>query len=79
MSGTLAGGKKAAKTNKTKYGADFYRQIGYKGGRAGQTGGFYDRRPWWKKVVHRKNPIAQQAGAEGGRISKRRKNEQDNS
>lgn len=32
MSGTRFGGKKCAETNKKKYGKDFYRNIGRKGG-----------------------------------------------
>lgn len=40
MAGTLAGGKKAADTNRKKYGKDFYKIIGAKGGRNGHTGGF---------------------------------------
>lgn len=41
MSGTKAGGLKAAKTNKLKNGEDFYKRIGSVGGRNGHTGGFY--------------------------------------
>ena len=37
MSGTLAGGRKAAKTNKTKYGDNFYARIGQIGGQNGHT------------------------------------------
>lgn len=40
MAGTVAGGRRAAKTNALKYGADFYARIGRKGGRNGHTGGF---------------------------------------
>lgn len=40
MSGTKAGGMKAAKTVKEKYGTEFYGLIGAKGGRLGHTGGF---------------------------------------
>ena len=40
MAGTKAGGKKAAATNKAKYGADFYREMGRIGGKNGHTGGF---------------------------------------
>lgn len=32
MSGTIAGGKKAAATNYEKYGRNFYREIGRRGG-----------------------------------------------
>ena len=60
MSGTKAGAKKAAATNKARYGADFYAQIGRKGGQNGTTGGFAA------------NPeLARLAGAKGGRISRR--------
>lgn len=62
MAGTKAGGIKAAATNKAKYGEDFYRELGRKGGRNGHTGGFAA------------NPeLAKIAGALGGRKSKRGK------
>jgi general stress protein YciG len=62
MAGTKAGGKKAAATNKAKYGKDFYAEIGRKGGKNGHTGGFAA------------NPaLAKIAGAKGGRISRRGK------
>lgn len=60
MAGTVAGGKKAAKTNKAKYGDDYYRELGRRGGKNGHTGGFAA------------NPeLAKIAGAKGGRLSKR--------
>lgn len=60
MAGTKAGGKKAAATNKAKYGDKFYANIGRKGGSNGHTGGFAA------------NPeLAKVAGAKGGKISKR--------
>lgn len=60
MSGTKAGGLKAAQTNRQKYGKEFYSQIGRKGGQNGHTGGFAA------------NPaLARIAGAKGGRISRR--------
>lgn len=62
MAGTKAGGLKAAKTNKEKHGADFYKRIGAEGGRNGNTGGFYSNRE-----------LARIAGIKGGRISRRRK------
>lgn len=40
MAGTTAGGKKAAATNRLKYGHKFYSEIGKIGGRNGHTGGF---------------------------------------
>ncbi len=60
MSGTKAGGQLAAKTNKQKYGSDFYAKIGSKGGKLGRTGGFFANRE-----------LAKLAGAKGGRISRR--------
>jgi len=62
MAGTQAGGKAAAATNKSKYGADFYAKIGAKGGTKGKTGGFYANRE-----------LARIAGAKGGKISRRTK------
>lgn len=62
MAGTIAGGKAAARTNKLKYGADFYGRIGAMGGKKGKTGGFFANRE-----------LARIAGAKGGRISRRGK------
>ena len=63
MAGTKVGGQKAASTNKTKYGKDFYAEIGRKGGRNGHTGGFAS------------NPeLARIAGRKGGLKSRRWKN-----
>lgn len=60
MAGTIEGGRKAAKTNKEKYGSNFYAKIGGIGGRNGHTGGFAS------------NPeLARRAGQKGGRKSKR--------
>jgi hypothetical protein len=64
MAGTKAGGEAAAKTNKSKYGADFYAKIGAAGGKKGRTGGFYANRE-----------LARAAGARGGRVSRRTKKE----
>ena len=60
MSGTKVGGAKAAATNKAKYGEDFYRNIGRKGGANGHTGGFASN-----------HELARIAGAKGGAISRR--------
>lgn len=61
MGGTIEGGRKARETNYKKYGPDFYRRIGSKGGQNGNTGGFAA------------NPeLAKIAGAKGGSISRRR-------
>lgn len=61
MAGTKIGGLKAAKTNKEKYGDNFYNGIGQKGGRAEHT----------KPRGFAANPaLARIAGAKGGSISK---------
>ena len=60
MAGTLVGGRRAAQTNILKYGEDFYKEIGRKGGLKGHTGGFWANRD-----------LARTAGAKGGKISKR--------
>ncbi|MFZ2494471.1 MAG: KGG domain-containing protein [Candidatus Saccharimonadales bacterium] len=62
MSGTKAGGLKAAATNKTRHGKDFYARIGAKGGKLGTTGGFAANRE-----------LAREAGRKGGMISRRGK------
>jgi general stress protein YciG len=62
MAGTRAGGTKAARTNKLRYGAEFYMNIGRAGGRKSRGGGFA------------KNPdLARMAGRKGGLMSRRRK------
>lgn len=40
MSGTKIGSKRAVNTIKKRYGSDFYKIIGAKGGRSSNTGGF---------------------------------------
>lgn len=62
MAGTKAGGLKAAATNIERHGKDFYKEVGRKGGKAGNTGGFAA------------NPkLAKIAGRKGGLISRRGK------
>lgn len=62
MAGTQRGGRKAAATNKQRYGANFYETIGALGGRKSRGGGFA------------KNPnLAREAGRRGGMASRRRK------
>lgn len=57
MSGTKAGGKKCAETNKTKYGKDWYARIGAKGGRNGHTGGFASMTPEQVRAAGRKGGL----------------------
>ena len=64
MSGTVPGGKKAAIANKQRYGLDFYRQIGRKGGKISRDGGFAMNRE-----------LAVEASAKGGRAPRRRRGE----
>lgn len=60
MPGTKTGGLKARETNLKKYGKEFYRIIGSKGGQNGHTGGFAA------------NPaLARVAGSIGGKKSRR--------
>lgn len=64
MAGTKLGGRKAAATNKAKYGSDFYKMIGSSGGRSGnhKAKGFASNRT-----------LARIAGSKGGKISRRGK------
>lgn len=62
MAGTKDGGVKAASTNKTRHGKDFYARIGRKGGQNGNTGGFAANRD-----------LAREAGRKGGMKSRRGK------
>ena len=62
MSGTLEGGRKARDKNYKRYGEDFYRNIGRKGGSA----------PTNKPKGFATNPaLARIAGAKGGSKSRR--------
>lgn len=61
MAGTVAGGRKAAATNRMRYGLSFYTDIGRKGGKVSRGGGF---------AMNRELAVA--AGRKGGRVSKRR-------
>jgi uncharacterized protein len=71
MAGTAKGGAKAAATNKTKYGADFYARIGAMGGKLGKSGGFASGQVGQDGLTGRER--ARIAGAAGGRISRRSK------
>lgn len=63
MAGTIEGGKAAAVTNKAKYGESFYANIGAKGGRNGNTGGF--------AAGEKGRKLASIAGRKGGLTSRR--------
>ncbi len=61
MAGTQKGGQLAAETNKKRYGAQFYVQIGAKGGKISRGGGFAA------------NPdLAREAGRKGGLAKKKK-------
>lgn len=60
MAGTRAGGLEAAAVIKKKYGEDFYKRAGRKGGKAGTTGGFASSKS-----------LAKRAGRKGGKSSRR--------
>lgn len=62
MAGNTFGGKRAAITIKERYGDDFYRIQGSKGGKKSRTGGFYANRE-----------LAKTAGRKGGLKSRRGK------
>lgn len=62
MTGTKAGGIKAHNTNLEKYGIDFYKKIGKKGGSA-----FRETPRWF--ALHPN--LAKTAGAKGGKNSTR--------
>lgn len=66
MAGTKAGGLKASAKNLEKYGKDFYRNIGRKGGSVSH--------PLTRPFATDRG-LARVAGAKGGRISKRTKAE----
>lgn len=69
MAGTKTGGKKAATTNRRKYGREFYASIGAKGGRNGHTGGFATETVGADGLTGPER--AKIAGAKGGKKSKR--------
>lgn len=62
MAGTKAGGLKAALKNKERYGKDFYRMIGSKGGQ---------QKPSKPRGFAADKELARVAGTKGGRISRR--------
>ena len=69
MPGTLEGGRKAAATNKKRHGKNFYRELGRKGGKAGNTGGFASDIVGADGLTGKER--AKIAGSKGGKISRR--------
>ena len=63
MAGNRLGGLKASAANKAKYGEDFYKIQGAKGGRAGHSGGFASMTPEKRS----------ECGRKGGKMSRRTK------
>ena len=64
MTGTKEGGLKAAQSIKKKYGKDYYRNLGKRGGSAAHTMG---------TGFAANHELAAAAGRKGGKISKRGK------
>lgn len=69
MSGTMDGGRKAAETNKKKYGKEFYALIGAMGGSRSVNGGFASDKVGKDGLTGRER--AKIAGQKGGKKSKR--------
>lgn len=78
MSGTRSGGKKCAATNKEKYGDNFYRNIGRKGGIAPRKGprGFAAMTPERLREVSAKGGHnSDRTGIKNGEGKRRRRDE----
>lgn len=69
MAGNRDGGRKAAETNMAKYGPDFYRNIGRKGGINGHDGGFASKGIGKDGLTGPER--AKIYGSVGGKVSKR--------
>jgi general stress protein YciG len=70
MAGNVLGGRKAANTNKSKYGVDFYGQIGRKGGKISRGGGFAYDKVGADGLTGRQRAV--EAGRLGGTVSRKR-------
>lgn len=71
MAGTRTGGLKARDKNIMRYGKDFYKKIGQKGGSNGRTGGFASSKVGADGLTGFER--SRIAGQKGGRISRRTK------
>lgn len=69
MPGTPLGGKRAAKTNKLRYGKSFYAEIGARGGANGTLKGFASTKVGKDGLTGAQR--AKKYGALGGKVSKR--------
>ena len=69
MAGNREGGRKAAATNRAKYGPDFYKDIGRKGGINGHEGGFASKGIGKDGLTGPER--AKIYGSVGGKVSKR--------
>lgn len=67
--GTKEGAKKASATNRARYGEDFYKKIGSRGGQNGTSGGFACLEKGADGLTGPER--ARIAGAKGGSISRR--------
>ena len=72
MSGNRAGGLKAAKTNKDRYGDDFFKNIGTLGGKASMGSGFGLMKVGRDGLTGPQR--AKKWGAVGGALSKKGRN-----
>ena len=70
---TVEGGKKTAKTNKERYGDNFYAEIGAKGGKMSTGGGFAKKTYCDCTIIYEPHFKAQCAGVKGGQRGKRGK------
>ena len=71
MAGNSDGGKRAAATIRARYGRNFYVAIGTEGGKKGKLGGFASTKVGKDGLTGAQR--AKQAGALGGKISRRGK------
>ena len=71
MSGTVEGGKAAARACKSRFGENFYAEIGALGGKNGHTGGFAKKEPCDCNIIKDRHTIPQCAGVKGGTKSRR--------
>lgn len=76
MAGSKEGGRKAALTNKLKYGEDYYKNIGRKGGKKCNSGGFASLKVGKDGLTGAER--AKKYGAIGGKRSKRGKAKNEN-